>query len=553
MAWHHPTTRRRRRFGSLQPARRHGPPSFEYMNQVRYGEVAETPMRAKGRRCGLGKLSGQVWEVEPGKVEGGLDLRVDVDGDRRCGEHRVTRSLRHGSHRPEACAVWTDNLRLIQEEEVEGNFNTVASRSNCGRSGSAWPSSNFPNNRAGTALCWASVCLVKRRRCRASRSRVGLNAMRRMSHASTVRSSILRSDGYLDRRGGLCGGRVGGRPGRRRVLRFVPRDDLAHRPGHVVGRKQDPSVEADEAAPQRPAGGRGCRSRGSRRGSSPATHMTTVCLPGDVPADHLGALGTTAFPSDLRRRLSIPRGSPSAPRRTTGTAGAGRPLASHSRHPVASPRRGASGAAGLRVRCRRRRRPKHLLAQRSRIPVLPGRAAPAVARGRRGPQVEPRQRRQAWPVLPTRPAAPPLFVPRAGPMVSAAGGELGAPTGDRDGTGAGGELEGAGGAEPARSARGARRLPASRGTDVLAGRKPPQMRSTGRRTADPTVLTSLNLSAAGQWAASTDRHHSSISTCHATGQPSARSSPSSRPPMPENSEPIIHPRWAGGCRSLSTW
>ena len=114
-------------------------------------------------------------------------------------------------------------------------------------------------------------------------------------------------------------------------------------------------------------------------------------------------------------RLDEPRGQP-------GRAAVGR--ASHwpSRHPVAPTSASwgpAKRTAGLRVRhCRRR--PKFSCTSRMRrlshcTPA--GRAAPAVARGLRGPEVDhlASVARLGLSCRRTqRPAAPPLFVPRAG-------------------------------------------------------------------------------------------------------------------------------------------
>ncbi len=70
--------------------------------------------------------------------------------------------------------------------------------------------------------------------------------------------------------------------------------------------------------------------------------------------------------------------------------------------------------------------------------------------------------------------------------------------------------------------------------------KPPQSRSTrGRVAVLPTVRTSSCLSAFGQCLASTARQNGSISTWNRTGPRPARSRPRSRPPIPENSEPIV--------------
>lgn len=73
--------------------------------------------------------------------------------------------------------------------------------------------------------------------------------------------------------------------------------------------------------------------------------------------------------------------------------------------------------------------------------------------------------------------------------------------------------------------------------------KPAQRTSIGARTWEETRKTSENLSASGQCRSSTRRQKGSISTCHSVraSRPQARmprSSPSSRPPIPEHREPM---------------
>lgn len=53
------------------------------------------------------------------------------------------------------------------------------------------------------------------------------------------------------------------------------------------------------------------------------------------------------------------------------------------------------------------------------------------------------------------------------------------------------------------------------------------------------MQTSSNLSTPGQWRSSTRRQNGSFSHCHLTGPRPAHSKPSSRPPIPEKSEPIV--------------
>lgn len=69
--------------------------------------------------------------------------------------------------------------------------------------------------------------------------------------------------------------------------------------------------------------------------------------------------------------------------------------------------------------------------------------------------------------------------------------------------------------------------------------KPPQMRSTGARVARPTVHTSSNRFASGQCLASTALQKGSFSTCQSVGPSPAHSSPSSKPPIPANREPMV--------------
>lgn len=67
---------------------------------------------------------------------------------------------------------------------------------------------------------------------------------------------------------------------------------------------------------------------------------------------------------------------------------------------------------------------------------------------------------------------------------------------------------------------------------------PPQMTSTASRSSPPTFLTSSKRLTPGQCFARTSRHHSLTSTCQLTKNP-ARSSPRSRPPIPEKREPTV--------------
>ncbi len=68
---------------------------------------------------------------------------------------------------------------------------------------------------------------------------------------------------------------------------------------------------------------------------------------------------------------------------------------------------------------------------------------------------------------------------------------------------------------------------------------PPHRISTGSSCVAPTSRTSLYLLVSGQCFSNTFLHHSSFSTCQRTGLSPACSRPSSRPPIPLNSEPIV--------------
>jgi len=67
---------------------------------------------------------------------------------------------------------------------------------------------------------------------------------------------------------------------------------------------------------------------------------------------------------------------------------------------------------------------------------------------------------------------------------------------------------------------------------------PPQMRSTRGTSAQSMVVTSPRLGTCGQCLARIRQQYGSSSDCHTTRIP-ARSSPMSRPPIPENMEPTV--------------
>lgn len=69
---------------------------------------------------------------------------------------------------------------------------------------------------------------------------------------------------------------------------------------------------------------------------------------------------------------------------------------------------------------------------------------------------------------------------------------------------------------------------------------PPQMMSVEARAALSASFTSFtDRSAFGQCIASTPRQNGSISTCQSVGPRPAHSSPSSNPPIPEKSDPMV--------------
>ncbi len=91
---------------------------------------------------------------------------------------------------------------------------------------------------------------------------------------------------------------------------------------------------------------------------------------------------------------------------------------------------------------------------------------------------------------------------------------------------------------PARPARFPARLTSWQGN-------PPAITSMGARLCFPTVRTSVNLGTEGQCFVRTLLAYSSISTCHAQRIP-ARSSPKSKPPIPENKLPNVTSLLIGG-------